>query len=199
MEILERIQKLIKEKCGERGETSFSKIVGIPQVTLNNYVKGRRGVSYEVIEAILSAFPEVSAEWLLRGEGDMLKENFQEVQCDEFSIIRERVRELLEHVGLSPTSLTANPLVKQKLDRQINGEGAISVDVIYILLEKIPSLSAEWLLRGKGEMIKMPSAGVVNDPSLSDIEKENIALRAENKLLRELQGLGERKGSRSAS
>lgn len=75
MEILERIQKLIKEKCGERGETSFSKIVGIPQVTLNNYVKGRRGVSYEVIEAILSAFPEVSAEWLLRGEGNMLRSN----------------------------------------------------------------------------------------------------------------------------
>lgn len=73
MEILERIQKLIKEKCGERGETSFSKIVGIPQVTLNNYVKGRRGISYEVIEAILTAFPEVSAEWLLRGEGEMLK------------------------------------------------------------------------------------------------------------------------------
>lgn len=193
MDIKEKIREYLEYKGVS--DYRFEKELSLSK----GYINKAKNPTSDVLIKMCGIYTDISAEWLLRGEGDMLKENFQEVQCDEFSIIRERVRELLEHVGLSPTSLTANPLVKQKLDRQINGEGAISVDVIYILLEKIPSLSAEWLLRGKGEMIKMPSAGVVNDPSLSDIEKENIALRAENKLLRELQGLGERKGSRSAS
>lgn len=193
MDIKEKIREYLEYKGVS--DYRFEKELSLSK----GYINKAKNPTSDVLIKMCGIYTDISAEWLLRGEGDMLKENFQEVQCDEFSIIRERVRELLEHVGLSPTSLTANPLVKQKLDRQINGEGAISVDVIYILLEKIPSLSAEWLLRGKGQMIKMPSAGVVNDPSLSDIEKENIALRAENKLLRELQGLGERKGSRSAS
>lgn len=98
MEILERIQELIKVKCGERGETSFSKIVGIPQVTLNNYVKGRRGISYEVINAILSAFPEVSAEWLLRGEGEMLKSSSTTIDVskylDEIEVLKTKVAKL---------------------------------------------------------------------------------------------------------
>ena len=78
MEIIERIKEIIKEKFGERGENLFSKEIGIPQVSLNNYTSGRRKVSYEVIDAILSAFPDVSAEWLLRGEGKMYKSEMAE-------------------------------------------------------------------------------------------------------------------------
>ncbi len=78
MEIIERIKEIIKEKFGERGENLFSKEIGIPQVSLNNYTSGRRKVSYEVIDAILSTFPDVSAEWLLRGEGKMYKSEMAE-------------------------------------------------------------------------------------------------------------------------
>ena len=68
MEIVQRIQQLIEEKYGKRGATSFAKEIGIEQVTFCRYLKGTRGVSYEVIDAILRTFPDVSAEWLLRGE-----------------------------------------------------------------------------------------------------------------------------------
>lgn len=70
MEIVQRIKKLIEEKYGSRGTTSFAKAIGVEQVTLSRQLNGQRGVSLEVIEAVLTAFPDVSAEWLLRGEGD---------------------------------------------------------------------------------------------------------------------------------
>lgn len=74
MEIVQRIKKLVEAKTnGNKKE--FAAIIGIVQVTFNRYVNEERGMSYEVIDAILSAFPEVSAEWLLRGEGNMLKSN----------------------------------------------------------------------------------------------------------------------------
>lgn len=67
MDTIERLNELIEAKCGERGATAFSKLIGIHQVTLNNYILGKRKLSLEVIEAVLNTFPDVSAEWLLRG------------------------------------------------------------------------------------------------------------------------------------
>ena len=68
MDTIKRINELIEAKCGDRGATAFSKLIGIHQVTLNNYILGKRKLSLEVVEAVLNAFPDVSAEWLLRGE-----------------------------------------------------------------------------------------------------------------------------------
>ena len=68
MEIVQRIKSLVKEKFGARGTTSFAKAIGVEQVTLSRYLNGSRSLSLDVIEAILRTFPDISAEWLLRGE-----------------------------------------------------------------------------------------------------------------------------------
>lgn len=165
------------------------------------YINKAKNPTSDVLIKMCGIYTDISTEWLLRGEGEMLKEGSQVVRCDECSIIRERVRELLKHVGLSPTSLSANPLVKQKIDSQINGEGAIGADVIYIILEKIPSVSAEWLMRGEGEMLRssLPDSIAENSSLVEELKAEINMLKGENRVLREQVGLGERKGSRSAS
>lgn len=75
MDTIKRLNELIEAKCGERGESAFSKLIGIHQVTLNNYILGKRKLSLEVVEAVLKAFPDVSAEWLLRGENINMSNN----------------------------------------------------------------------------------------------------------------------------
>ena len=69
MEIVQRIGDLIRDK----GYTiaSFAHVIGIAQTTLNNYFKFSRFPAYETIHAILHTFPDISAEWLMRGEGSM--------------------------------------------------------------------------------------------------------------------------------
>ena len=69
MEIVERIKDLISDKG--HNVTSFSREIEISQRTLNNYVLLGRLPSYETIHAILHRFTDVSAEWLMRGEGSM--------------------------------------------------------------------------------------------------------------------------------
>ena len=69
MDIVLRIKELIEKKgCTVN---SFSKEIGISQVTLNNYVRLNRYPAYETLHAILHRYPDVSAEWLMRGEGEM--------------------------------------------------------------------------------------------------------------------------------
>ena len=43
------------------------------RVTLSRQISGRTALSFSTIDIFLDKFPDVSAEWLLRGEGDMFK------------------------------------------------------------------------------------------------------------------------------
>ena len=51
--------------------TSLSKKFGVNQKTLNNQINSDTTVSLSTILLISKALPEVSLEWLLRGEGEM--------------------------------------------------------------------------------------------------------------------------------
>ena len=68
--ILERLKSVIAEKSNSASD--FSKMIGIAQTTLSNQMKGPKGISIEVIMLTLDQFPDISAEWLLRGKGKML-------------------------------------------------------------------------------------------------------------------------------
>jgi transcriptional regulator with XRE-family HTH domain len=82
MEVIDRIKALIELKA--KSERDFSLKIGVNQVTLNNYTMGKRKVSLELVELVLKAFPDVRAEWLIRGNGDMLeKEELEEVESYE--------------------------------------------------------------------------------------------------------------------
>ncbi|OUP32026.1 helix-turn-helix domain-containing protein [Bacteroides sp. An19] len=70
--ITQRIKELIDFK--EMSINSFSKKINIVQTTLNRQINGdTSSIPVGTIEAILHYFPEISAEWLLRGEGEMIK------------------------------------------------------------------------------------------------------------------------------
>lgn len=43
------------------------------RVTLSRQISGRTALSFSTIDIFLDKFPDVSAEWLLRGQGDMFK------------------------------------------------------------------------------------------------------------------------------
>lgn len=72
-EIIERLQILIEAKCGSRGVKAFAESIGIGQTTLNNYLLRKRELGLKAVEAVLNTYPDVSAEWLLRGQ-DMPKD-----------------------------------------------------------------------------------------------------------------------------
>lgn len=69
--ILYRLQQtLLEKKCSSN---KLSSLVGISQSALNKQMRGIASVSLKTIECVLDLWPDVSAEWLLRGDGDMFK------------------------------------------------------------------------------------------------------------------------------
>ena len=53
--------------------SGFAKAINVAQTTLSEYLNNGKMPSFKVVNGILEAFPDVSAEWLLRGEGSMYK------------------------------------------------------------------------------------------------------------------------------
>jgi transcriptional regulator with XRE-family HTH domain len=68
--LLQRVMQ-VREFYG-LNELQMSKRLQIPQTTLNGYFKLKRKPSIDIVMAILNEFEDISAEWLLRGTGQML-------------------------------------------------------------------------------------------------------------------------------
>lgn len=80
--MIERIKALVSYyKMTDR---AFAIKCGIKQNTLSNQLNGAREVSLSTTTAILITFEDISAEWLLRGKGEMLiSANKQEDESTE--------------------------------------------------------------------------------------------------------------------
>ena len=69
--VRKRLNRLVKESG--MSETAFAESVNVVQVTLNRQLSGKRSISSDTILSVLLNQKDLSAEWLLRGEGAMYK------------------------------------------------------------------------------------------------------------------------------
>lgn len=65
-----------------------------------------------------------------------------------------RIKEVIAYYKLTDRAFAIKCGIKQNtLSRQLNGVSEISVATINAILDNYDDISAEWLLRGKGEML----------------------------------------------
>jgi len=70
---------LILNTFFRKNVSEMARKIGIPQTTLNNIVANRlNSPSAENIERLLLSMPNINSEWLLKGEGEMLKNDDKE-------------------------------------------------------------------------------------------------------------------------
>lgn len=72
MGINKRVVQLIESTSSSKA--AFSAATGISTVILSHISSGRNKVSLTAVEQILKAFPNVNADWLVLGNGSMLKD-----------------------------------------------------------------------------------------------------------------------------
>ena len=67
--IYQRVKLVLEDKS--ISVNALSKQINIAQATLNPQLRGDRTLAANIVAKILDAFPDVSAEWLMRGVGTM--------------------------------------------------------------------------------------------------------------------------------
>lgn len=79
-----RIKEVRSHFCKRRdANAEFAERVGESQATTSNWVSGSRGLGLDVVKKIIDAFPDVNGDWLLTGEGEMLKTSQPRLVCEE--------------------------------------------------------------------------------------------------------------------
>lgn len=69
--------------------------------------------------------------------------------------VRNRINDVLKEKGLTENSVAAGvSAVQSRLNSQLSHGGKITLDTILRILDACPDISADWLLRGTGEMRK---------------------------------------------
>ena len=67
----ERIIQFITKK--ELSYTKFADEIGVQRSSISHILSGRNKPSFDFIEKILKAYPDINAEWLILGKGNMMK------------------------------------------------------------------------------------------------------------------------------
>ena len=70
--VLQRIREIIKSEG--ISDKKFAEIINVPQTSLSTLFNRGNEPKVSVVTSILNAFPLISAEWLIRGEGSMKRE-----------------------------------------------------------------------------------------------------------------------------
>jgi phage repressor protein C with HTH and peptisase S24 domain len=89
MGINERIAQIIEYLAISKYR--FAQMSGVSESVLLNITKGKNKPSFDVIHRILECFNQISAEWLLTGEGNMLKRDFVDKQIEKNYSVSESI------------------------------------------------------------------------------------------------------------
>ena len=68
--------------------------------------------------------------------------------------ISDRIKYVLSEKQTSVAELAGSETQRIKFSRQLNGHNGLTLPVVVKVLDRFPEISAEWLIRGEGEMDK---------------------------------------------
>ena len=63
----------------ELSASRFADSLNVPRSTISHLLSGRNKPSFEFIQKIMQAYPEINTEWLINGKGTFLKEKEQDL------------------------------------------------------------------------------------------------------------------------
>lgn len=84
-------------------QAEFAEIVGISRTQFSEIVTGKRKLSDKAIHKIVTAIPEINKDWLLTGEGEMLKSHIAIAESHSISIAGEEIKENNINVNANET------------------------------------------------------------------------------------------------
>ena len=92
--IYQRVKCVLEDKS--ISVNALSKQINVAQATLNPQLRGDRTLAANIVEKILEAFPDVSAEWLMRGVGTMYSN--QDADGSSYMVAEEPKHDIIHEV-----------------------------------------------------------------------------------------------------
>ena len=118
--MIARIQQL-KDHFG-LSTRAFALKCGMNQPTLDRMLKGINALNLNCVSSILQSFPDVSAEWLMRGSGPMLHSLVTNPESERINSLLDTIATLQEAINAkSETIALLNERIKE-LENQLKSK-----------------------------------------------------------------------------
>lgn len=95
---------------------------GMNQPTVDRMLKGINAISINFISSILSNFSDVSAEWLLRGEGEMLKGDITSKELERINKLNKVIESLQDVIDVRNNKIVSLSERIKLLENQLNSK-----------------------------------------------------------------------------
>ncbi len=97
--------------------------------------------------------------------------------------IRKRIKMVFDESKTKySTETVSGSKLQAKFSRQINGVSKrVSYDVIKFVLDRFPEISAEWLVRGEGDMLKPTRVVIAQSPKATTVRTTRARKAIEKK------------------
>lgn len=118
--MIARIQQL-KDHFGLTTR-AFAIRCGINQPTMDRMLKGINALNLNCVSAILKSFPDVSSEWLLRGEGPMLLSQAVSNDAEKIRKLVDTIATLQDTINSKNDSITSLAERVKQLESQSNSK-----------------------------------------------------------------------------
>lgn len=116
--VIQRVMTLLEKR--KMSILQLAKDINMQATTLNRQLKGENSISGSTILAIISRFPDISAEWLLRGEGAM--ERTLNVENSEKTIINQPTNSDNSGVSITDSEVLSDMMNEIKEMREQNAK-----------------------------------------------------------------------------
>lgn len=107
----------LKEQRRIHSASDFARIVGIDKADLSRMVNGKRPITQHFVGVISTHFPEIDTNWIITGEGEMLKNTSAVAENHSVSIAGTEIKENKINVNADETiaSLIAEVAAQRRL------------------------------------------------------------------------------------
>lgn len=78
--------------------STFEKSVGFSNGSFGGQLKKNRSIGIDKLENILRKYPDLDANWVLTGSGEMLRDKHEDIKTPIMQVNYERTIESLNHV-----------------------------------------------------------------------------------------------------
>ena len=116
--VLKRLKVFIESKG--LSVSAFEKSIGMSNASFGKSLKNNGAIGSDKLEKILKEYPEINPEWLLTGQGDMIK-NKLEIQSHEVSMLYNMYNEEKSKVESQAEQIGALKQTIRQLEDKIEG------------------------------------------------------------------------------
>lgn len=128
----DRIRKILKEK--NLSASKFADEIGVQRSSISHIISGRNKPSLDFVRKVLLKYPDINAEWLVTGKGQMMDEVFsakeERKDKDLFGLMNEEG----ETAKQKTTKTPPEPENQLKEIRQVNKEPSSEKRLIKVVL-----------------------------------------------------------------